>query len=301
MDRLDGMRTLVAVARAGGFTAAAERLNLSPKLASKYVAELEARLGVRLLARTTRRVGLTEAGARFLPRAAAILEEVEDLEASLREEAAGPAGTLRVAAPVTFGEMYAAPLLRDLLAMHPDLALDLRLSDAFVDLAEEGFDLAIRIGALPPSGLIARRLGRTELWAVASPGLLARHGAPASPAALADLPCVHDGNLRSGREWPFEVDGAPARVPVRARITVGSARAAAGLAIAGEGVALCPDYVAAPEVEAGRLVRVLDGFPSLVLDIHAVRLVPARTRVAIDHLARRFSAMRRWTDLARSE
>ena len=301
MDTLDGMRTFVASVEAGSFTAAADRVGHSNKLVSKYVAELEARLGVRLLHRTTRRLSLTEAGQRYYARCAELLRDIDHLEGSLRTGDGALLGTLRISAPVTFGELYVTPLVRRFRGLHPQITIDLRLSDRYVDLAEEGFDLALHIGNLGASSLIARRLARTELWAVASPGYLAVHPAPKDPQDLAQHTCIRDTNLRESSAWTFQVEGKMRRVPLRGGLQVNSARAVARLAAEGEGLALCPDYVAAPEVAEGRLLRVLAGYPSLTLDVHAVYLdsthMPARVRGMLDFLMERFRGAKDWTEL----
>jgi DNA-binding transcriptional LysR family regulator len=195
-----------------------------------------------------------------------------------------------------------APLVRRFRAKHPRLTIDLRLSDRYVDLAEEGFDLAIRIGNLGSSSLIARKLARTELWAVAAPGYLAERGTPEAPQDFAGHTCIRDTNLRDSGAWMFEVEGEMRRFPVAGGLLVNSARAVARLAADGEGIALCPDYVAAPLVSEGQLARVLAGYPSLTLDIHAVYLdsthMPARVRTMLDFLAERFRSAATWTEFA---
>lgn len=301
MDVLDGMRTFVASVEAGSFTAAADRLGRSNKLVSKYVAELEARLGVRLLHRTTRSLGPTDAGRRYYEGCVEVLGALEALEASLHDEDRAIGGTLRLSAPTTFGATYVQPLLRRFRRSHPRLTIDLRLSDRFDDLAEDGFDLAIRIGALDASSLIARKLGQTELWAVATPAYVAGHGAPDLPRDLLGHACIRDTNLRSGQSWTFEVAGKPQKIPVSGPYLVNSAQLVSNLVIAGEGIGLCPDYVVAADVAAGRLVRLLAGFPSLSLDVHAVyidgRRQAAKTRRLLDFLAREFRSHPDWTGL----
>ena len=299
MDKLDGMRTFVASVEAGSFTAAADRLGVSNKLVSKYVAELESRLGVRLLHRTTRRLGLTDAGRRYYGRCVEILEQVDDLESSLTEEAGTAQGRLRVAAPTTFGELHVAGMLRAFQKAHPRLTVDLRLNDRFVDLAEEGFDLAIRIGRLGDSNLVARKLATTALWAFAAPDYLDRAGRPEAPCDLRGHACLHDANLRSGTAWPFTVDGQSRNVAIEAGFMANSAQAIAALALEGEGIGLGPDYVVAPFVASGKLERVLPGYASLRLDIHAVflegRMMPAKVRLLLDDLVARFRRLEEWT------
>ncbi|MEM7489208.1 MAG: LysR substrate-binding domain-containing protein, partial [Pseudomonadota bacterium] len=203
MDTIDGMRSFVTAVEAGSFTAAADRLGLSKKLVSKYVAELEARLGTRLLHRTTRTLALTEAGSAAYAQCLDILDRVDALKSGSQAGTRDLAGTIRLSAPVTFGEVYLPSLLQSFAARHPRIEFDLRLNDRYVDLTDEGFDLAIRVGRLEASGLIARKLGVTRLLVVASPAYLAAHGAPAVPGDLKDHVCIRDTNLRGGIEWPL--------------------------------------------------------------------------------------------------
>ena len=214
MDLMTGMKTFVAAVETGSFTAAAARMHLSPKLVSKYVGQLEDRLGVRLLHRTTRQLSITSAGQLYYARAAQLIEDLDTLEADVRADVAGLTGTLRLSAPTTFGELHLQPLLLDFAKDHPDLTFDLYLSDRSVDLAEEGFDLAIRIGALRETNMIARRLAQTQLWCVANADYLAQYGTPDTIEALRHHRCIRDSNSRSTTAWPFLVDGHSSRIPV---------------------------------------------------------------------------------------
>ncbi len=292
MDRIDGLRTFVSVVEAGSFTAASDRLGISKKLASKYLGELEAQVGVRLLNRTTRSLSLTSAGRRFLPRAIGLIESYDDMLADLRETDRGLGGTLRVAAPVTFGELYLHEALSAFRDQHPDLVLDLRLNDRFVDLAAEGFDLAIRIGTLTDSALMARRLAETQLIVVGTPDYLEINGRPGHPKDLAQHCCIRDSNLRAGQSWPFETSGVMRRHAVTGGFLVNSASAVRLSVLRGDGLGLCPSFAVAQDIAAGRLEQVLLDFPSGTLGIHAVfneaRHLPARTRTALDFLATHF-------------
>jgi len=293
MDLVDGFRVFVAAVETGSLAAAAERLGLSPKLASKYMAELEARLGTRLLTRTTRQLGLTASGEQLLARAPGWLQTLDEMTGELREPRSGLAGTLRLSAPVSFGEDRLAPLLRQFRAPHPDLVIDLRLSDRFVDLAAEGIDVALRIGRLDTSSLVVRKLGTVRLLLVAAPEYITRRG---QPETLMDLPrhaCLRDTNLRGDGAWPLLAGGEVQRISVTGPFLVNSARLARELALAGEGIALSPDYVVAEDIAAGRLQRVLPWVESPPLDIHAVHLgqrqVARRSRALIDFLRRALS------------
>ena len=288
MDLVDGMRVFVASVETGSFSGAAARLGISPKLASKYMAELEARLEAQLLHRTTRRLGLTVAGEQLMAQVPEWLDQLDDIQTSLREAKRGLSGTIRVSAAVTHGEMVLAPLMRRFRATHPELTIDLRLSDQFVDLASAGIDIAIRIGRLDDSALIARKLGQIRLIMVASPGYLASNGQPDSLNDIAGHICIRDTNMRGDGAWPLEHGGQLVRVPVSGHFMVNSARVARDLAVEGEGIAFCPDYVVHSSITEGLLEEVLPDTFGPQLDIHAVHLprrrLPRRTRALMDFL-----------------
>lgn len=289
MDLVDGMRVFVAAVETGSFAGAAARVGISPKLASKYMAELEARMGTQLLYRTTRRLGLTPAGERLMAQAPAWLDQLDEMSSDMRDAQRGLSGTIRVSAAVTHGELVVTPLLQRFRASHPGLAIDLRLSDQFVDLAAGGIDLAIRIGQLDDSALIVRRIGTMALIPVAAPGYLDAHGHPATPEDLAGHACIRDTNMRGDGAWILTDGSRDHRIRVTGHFLVNSARAARDLAIQAEGVALCPDHVVQDDIGAGRLARVLPGFHGPRRDIHAVylpqRRLTRRTRALLEFLA----------------
>ncbi|WP_295044878.1 LysR family transcriptional regulator [uncultured Paracoccus sp.] len=292
MDLVDGMRVFVAAVETGSFAGAAGRVGISAKLASKYMAELEARMGAQLLYRTTRRLGLTAAGQRLMAQAPDWLDQLDQMSSELRESQRGLTGTIRVSAAVTHGELLLAPLLRRFRADHPGLVIDLRLADPFVDLVAQGIDIAIRIGRLDDSALMARRLGGMGLILVASPGYVARHGHPATPEDLADHACIRDTNMRGDGTWPLIDTQGERRIAVTGHFLVNSARSVRDLALADEGVALCPDYVVRDDLAQGRLLRVLPDAHGPQLDIHAVyppqRRMTRRTRVLLEFLVESF-------------
>lgn len=257
MDLIDGLRSFVATAQSGSFTAAADRLGLSNRLTSKYVAGLEDRLGVRLLQRTTRRVGLTPAGERLLDRAPALLDDLDQVLAEVAEDSRGFSGLLRISAPVTFGEVYVQDMLRRFAEAHPALVIDLRLDDSHVDLASAGIDLAFRIGEPVVSTLKARRLAMIDSLLVASPDYLARNGAPETPADLTRHGCIIDTNRRNPSRWTFRGTAGEETVAVRGRFLVNSSQVARDLAVAGQGIALCPRFSLGKELENGELVALL--------------------------------------------
>lgn len=290
MDLVQGIRVFVAAVETGSFSGAALRLGISAKLASKYMAELEHRLGAQLLHRTTRRLGMTAAGERLIARAPDWLDLLDEMTGDLRETGRGLSGVLRVSAPVTFGELYVQPMLRRFRSPHVDLQIDLRLSDRFVDLAAEGIDVAIRVGQLQDSALIARRLGQSTLLLVAAPAYLAARGQPQTLEDLTRHTCIRDTNMRGDGAWQLTEQGIVRRVTVSGHYLVNSARAARDLAVGGEGIALCPDYMVRDDLESGRLLHVLCETTGPVLDIHAVHLaqrrLARRTRAVMDFMAR---------------
>jgi len=289
MDTVQGFKVFVAAVQGGSFSAAAERLGISPKLVSKYMAELELRLGAQLLQRTTRRLGLTAAGERLMASAPDWLDQLDEMTGALHESGRGLTGVLRVASSVAFGELHVMGLLRRFRALHPLVRVDLRLSDRFVDLASEGIDLAIRIGRLDNSALIARKLGQVRLLLVAAPGYLAARGTPGALADLAAHDCIRDTNLREGA-WTLAEQGHLQRIVVNGPWAVNSPRAACDLALAAEGIALSPDYMVRDALARGDLVQVLCASAAPALDIHAVHLtqrrLARRTRALLDFVAR---------------
>ncbi len=286
MDVLDCIRAFVATAETGSFTAAADRLAISNRLTSKYVAELERRLGTRLLQRTTRTVGLTTAGREFYARAPALIEELDALLANVAESAAQLSGHLRITAPMDFGAAYIKDMLARFMAEHPGVTIDLQLDDRYVDLARHGVDLAFRIGAPDLQSLKVRRLGDIGSVAVASPDYLAARAPPVAPADLAKQDCIIDANRRRPLRWSFSKNGEEEVVAVHGRFSVNSARIAADFAVEGLGVALCPRFVVAEELRKGELVALLPDFeiPRRPLNIVYLegRVMPRRLRALIE-------------------
>ncbi|CUH82593.1 LysR family transcriptional regulator [Tropicibacter naphthalenivorans] len=286
MDITVELKAFVATAMTGSFTAAADQLGISNRLTSKYVAELEQRLGVRLLQRTTRKVGLTPAGEELLLRAPAVLDELDDLLSDVSEDSRGLSGVIRVSAPVTFGESYVGGMLGRFAAANPGLTIDLRLNDSFVDLASDGIDVAFRIGQSDMLSVKSRKLGEMRTMAAASPGYLAQAGNLQSPAELADHACILDTNRRQPRRWVFMKDGAPVVTEVQGRFSVNSARAAVDLAVSDLGVCYAPRFALSEALASGALVPVLAGFDGVSADIAAVylegRTLPRKVRALID-------------------
>jgi len=298
MDTIDAMRTFAAVAKTSSFTKAAERLGLSVKLASKYVGQLEDRLGVRLLNRTTRRISLTEVGAAYLERCQSILDEFDNLEAAVQDKHTTPKGTLLISAPTTFGEMYLTSAITDFLNTQSEIIIKLKLSDRYVDIVDEGFDLAIRVGKLDDSSLIAKRLAPARLVACASPGYLKKSGIPKHPEQLINHTCIIDSNLRDGVQWPFQENDQPFSVKVSGAFHVNSALASRNAAINGAGIVLSPTYVVGRDISAGKLTAVLTEFEPPKLGLYAVyphnRHLATKIRVFVNFLSKRFSNTPDW-------
>ncbi len=287
-DRFDAMSAFVAVCDAPGFSAAARRLHVAPSVVTRLVAGLEQRLGTLLLSRTTRSVRPTEAGERFLEHARRILVELEEAEAAAVAERTSPRGRLVVSAPLLFGRLHVAPLLSRLLALHPDMTAGLVLSDRYVSLVEEGIDLAVRIGHLPDSGLIAQRLGETRRIFVATPAYLAACGGPpAHPDDLGRYDLVGIEPLYAGPEWRFVApDGREFRVPARPRFSSTSGDAAIGHTLVAGGITPALSYQVADYLRNGRLMQVLEAFSPPPSPIQAVfpggRLVSGKVRAFLD-------------------
>jgi DNA-binding transcriptional LysR family regulator len=289
MDLIDELKAFVATAQTGSFTAAAGQLGVSNRLTSKYVAELETRLGVRLLQRTTRKVGLTPAGEDLLARAPALLDDLDALIGEVSEGSRGFAGVIRVSASVTFGEIWVAGMLERFGRANPALSFDLRLTDKHVDLAAEGIDVAFRLGRTETQSLKARKLGSFRSVLVASPDYLARRGQPKDLGDLAEHDCIIDTNRRTPRRWSFDAGAGESSVNVKGRFHVNSARAAVEFAIKGHGLAYAPRFALHEALANGQLVPVLPTHPGETSPLSAVyfegRVLPRKIRALIDFAA----------------
>lgn len=295
MDTLTRMRAFIDVVEAEGFSAAARKIGRSKALLSKYVRELEDELGALLLNRTTRQFSLTEAGHTYYRRASEIIREIDSLAESVRESSGDVRGRIKLSAPRTLADAPIGQSLIDFAKEHPDIVLEIHLDDRFVDLVEEGFDLAIRISRLESSSLIARRLAPFSVRICASPELIEKHGRPQRPQDLATLPCIIDTNGRWLSNWPFKGEsGETVSVSVSGPLEVNSPLSTRAAALAGLGFAILPDFIAAPEIESGRLVSVLDDRMLSGGGIFAVyphrRYLPAKVRVFVDYLVQWFKS-----------
>jgi DNA-binding transcriptional LysR family regulator len=283
MDRIDAMQAFVTVADLSGFAPAARKLGLSPSGVTRLIAALEERLGARLLQRTTRSVTLTDAGTRYLERARRILADVEEAEGVAEGEQTRPSGRLVVSAPVGFGRLHVSPIMSAYLKRYCEVSGELRLSDRMVNLVEDGVDLAVRIGHLPDSSLVARLVGEMPRIVVASSAYLKARGEPKTPEATASHDTIQFGVTP---EWRFAKDGRELRVTTTPRFITNSADAAIQYAEQGGGLADVMAYQAADAIKGGRLRVVLAKFQRPALPIHIVyptsRLLSAKVRTFID-------------------
>jgi DNA-binding transcriptional LysR family regulator len=295
MDRFAAMQVFARVVEHGSFAKAAERLSISTSACSRYVADLEAHLDVRLLNRTTRRLSLTESGQTFYERCVQVLTDLAEAEQSAAMSTARPRGTLKLTCGISFGVRHVARLVGMFVARHPEVRFDVQLSDRFVDLVEEGFDLAIRIGESPTQNLIARKLGETRLVPCAAPEYLRERGAPATPADLAQHACLTYEYLPQRGTWRFQDRaGGEHAVRVAGPVHANNGDLLAAAAVEGIGIAMEPDFIVDADVAAGRLVRVLPDYVPAPTNVYAVypsrRHLSAKVRAFVDFLAERFAA-----------
>ena len=293
MDRLSEMEAFVQVVDHGGFTEAARQMGLSKSAISKHVAALEARLAVRLLNRTTRRVSPTELGLAYYDRARVVLREAGEADDMVAAMQATPRGALRISVPVSFGIRQVAPAVVDFLRHYPEVDVNMVFDDRFVELVGEGFDLAIRVGALVDSPLRARRLATVRLLLVAAPGYLAEMGRPAGIDDLNRHRLLHYSQLASNNFWRLRGPGGEERqIRVGGRLTANNGAALMRAAEAGLGIALVPSFMTGAALGAGRLVEVLAERPPDLLGVHALypesRFPPPKLRAFIDFLVERF-------------
>ena len=287
-----------SVVKHSSFAKAAEELSLSPSGVSRIVTRLEERLGVRLVQRTTRSLSLTEAGSAFYARASQILADLLDAEAEVQKATAQPRGTLRITASLVFGQLYIAPLLDEVLAHFPELSLDLSLTNRFVDIIDEGIDLAIRIGALSDSRLIARRLCANQRVLVASPDYLKRRGEPGHPDELAEHDIVIYTGFAKPREWKLLGPEGPTSVSISGRVATNNLEVLVGAAKKGIGITVGPTMSVFHELLSGELVRVLDPYefePSSIFAVYpSARQLSTKVRAVVDFLVEKFQDPPSW-------
>jgi len=291
LDRIDLFRTFVQVVECGSFTRAADTLGLPRSSVSAAVIDLEARVGTRLLHRTTRKVSPTQDGIAFYERCLRLIADVEETEGLFRHTSVGPTGRLRVDVPGRIGRLIIAPALPEFLARYPQLDIELRVTDRAVNLVEESVDCVLRVGPLGDSGLIARRIGDLPLINVASAGYLARYGAPERPADLGDHMAVNYASPSTGRveDWEWIEDGEVRTTPVRGRVTVNSAEAYIACCLVGLGLIQIPAYDVKRHLDSDELIEVMASYraPPMPMTL----LYPHR-----QHLSRRLQVFADWLE-----
>jgi DNA-binding transcriptional LysR family regulator len=299
MDRLRAMEVFVEIVRRNGFAKAAEALDTSPANVTRYLNDLEAHLGTRLLNRSSRRMSLTESGEALYERARSILEDVAEAEAVSSSSTLHPRGTLRINAPLSFGVLHLAPLWPQFLARYPDIELDVALSDRVVDIVEEGYDMAVRISRVAANTHAARKLATSRNVVCASPAYLKEHGMPRVPADLQDHVCIGYRYSATADEWHLlDGEGHAHVVKVPCIMHTNNGDTARAAALGGAGVIWQPEFLVGPDLRAGRLVEVLPGYGMSDIDILALypsrRHLSAKVRVMVDFLVEAFSGELPW-------
>ncbi|MDO6387734.1 LysR family transcriptional regulator [Uliginosibacterium sp. 31-12] len=289
MDLFQGMKTFVAVVEAGSFVGAMDSTGLSKPAISRHVNELEQHLGVRLLQRTTRRLSLTSEGETYLQRCRDILLAVDEAESELSDSSGEIRGRLRIGAPQTFGAMHLAALWGRFVAENPYLTLDIVLADRVVDLVEEGFDLAVRIGRLPDSGLVSRKLADTRMVLCASPEYVARHGQLAHPQDLAAHAAISYSYWSGGDTWSFKgPENEEASVRIHSRLHANNGDTCRAAALAHQGIILQPDFLIHEDLRSGALIELMPNWRAATIPIHAVyptrKHLPLKVRRLLDFL-----------------
>jgi DNA-binding transcriptional LysR family regulator len=290
MDRLQAMHLFVRVAELSSFSAVAQQMGLARSAVTRQIAALEQHLGIKLMVRSTRRLMLTSAGAAYLEKCRVILNLVEAAETGVAEERQTPRGMIRISLPLTYGLMRVAPILLDFARRYPEVQLDMDYTDRRVNLIEEAIDLSVRITSRLGATEIARRIGSSQLQAVASPAYLAEHGTPRHPSELIHHECLsYTTTAESKQTWSFDVDGMLTAYPIRARIHSNNGEALNDAVERGLGIALQPDFIIERSLQSGKVLTILTEFPLPELGIYAMlpsnRQVPHRVRVLMEFLA----------------
>ncbi|MGQ9369969.1 LysR family transcriptional regulator [Azospirillum sp. A39] len=298
MDRLDDMVAFIKVVEARSFTAAADKLGLSKSVVSRRIADLEYRLGARLLNRTTRRLSLTEVGQAFYERCSRILADLEEAEHAAADLHAAPRGRLKVNAPLSFGLLHLAPAVAVFLERHPAIEIDIDLNDRYVDLIDEGYDVAVRIGRLRDSSLIARRLAPNRRVVVASPAYLEARGTPRTPDELSEHACLIYTNVPMAEQWQFRVDGETRAVRVSGTLRANNGDMLRAAALAGRGIAVLPTFMCGDALQSGALRCLFDDCYFSESGVYALypqnRHLSPKVRVFVDFLAGRFGPEPYW-------
>jgi DNA-binding transcriptional LysR family regulator len=292
MDKFKEMQAFAAVAQTGSFVKAADQLETSKAAVSRYVAQLEERLGARLMQRTTRRLSLTDEGYAFLAHCKETLALINDAEEEIQNKRNSPTGLIRINAPLTFGILHLAPLWGKFTALYPQVQLEVTLADRVVDLVEEGYDIAIRVASLPSSTLISRKLTSTSLVVCASPKYLKGKAKPLHPSDLKNHSVISYSYLATGDEWVFQGPDGEARVKTNPKIHTNNGDTCRSAALAHQGIILQPTFIVGQDIQKGDLVELLPQFRSMELGIYAVypsrKLVSPRIRALVDFLVKEF-------------
>lgn len=298
MDRLDDMLAFIKVVDAKSFTAAADRLNLSKSVVSRRIAELENRLGARLLNRTTRKLSLTEVGQAFYERCTRILSDLDEAERAVADLHSAPRGRLRVNAPLSFGLLHLAPAVAEFMERFPAIEVDIDLNDRYVDLFDEGYDVAVRIGRLRDSSLIAKRLAPNRRVVCASPAYLEKYGTPQVPEDLTQHSCLLYTNVPTAEQWQFRVDGEQRTVRVSGCLRANNGDILLAAAIAGHGITVTPTFMCGEALASGRLECILSEYTMSDSAVFAVypqnRHLSPKVRAFVDFLALRFGPEPYW-------
>jgi len=289
MDKYQEMRVFTAVVDAASFVGAGDALNMSKAAVSRHISDLEQRLGVRLMHRTTRKLSLTSEGEVFLARSREILASIEASEAELSTRSVTASGLLKISVPVSFGISHLAPLWSEFLDRHPQITLDIQLADRVIDLVDEGFDLAVRIARLPDSSLVSRRLASTRLVLCAAPSYLKRRGTPQHPSELTQHEVVSYSLMAMGDQWQFIGPEGPVSAKVRPRMWSNNGDTCISAALQGAGIQLQPTFLIEQQLASGQLVEILPQYRSVELGIYAVypsrKFVLPKVRALVEFLS----------------
>jgi DNA-binding transcriptional LysR family regulator len=290
VDRIEALRLFARLADRGSFSAAAKDLKIKQSTASKWVAQLESELGATLVERTTRAVHVTEAGQRLLARARDVLSAYEEMSAEFEERSREPRGQLRISVPVVFGRLHVVPAIGTFLSRFPRVTVELVMNDQYVNLVEEGFDLAVRVGVPADTSSRGRKLANSRRVLVAAPSYVKVHGTPSDPSQLRKHECLVHGEMNAAIVWRFRAKGsAEVPVSVRGRFAANNSEAVLAMAHEGLGIALLADWLVGDDLRRGRLVALLEEFATPSAPVYALtppgRIVSAAVRAMTDHLA----------------
>lgn len=298
MDTVDGMRTFAAVISEGSFSGAAERLSMSPQLVSKYVAQLESRLGARLINRSTRRLSITEVGMAYFERCQDVLADIDEMESAVGDATTAARGLLRINAPMSFGTLHLTRAIAEYQCGQPEVSVDLTLDDRVVDIVSEGYDIAIRIGRLRESSLVARKLAAVRLVICGASDYLADRGVPDTPQDLKDHECLRYTLSSNSDRWRFKDDETTYDVRVQGRFSASNGDAIRLAAMAGRGLALQPTFIVGDDIRAGRLQLVLENYEVEPLAVYAIyahrKYLSGKVRTLVEFLSGYFGSPPYW-------